>query len=52
MALIVGSVAGPALGAAAALISRRWSASFGFGPAIAAGALLVILVPPGSLLFP
>jgi hypothetical protein len=46
---LAASVAGPVLGAGGALITRRWSAPFGFGPAIAAGASLV---PPGSLLFP
>jgi len=50
--IFAASVAGLVLGVAGALITRRWSAPFGFGPAIAAGALLVILVPPGFSIFP
>ena len=34
-----------------ALATRKWNAPFGFGPAIAAGALLVVLLP-GRLFFP
>jgi leader peptidase (prepilin peptidase)/N-methyltransferase len=43
--ILAASLAGLALGVAWALVTRRWSAPFGFGPAIAAGALVVILVP-------
>jgi leader peptidase (prepilin peptidase)/N-methyltransferase len=50
--ILVASVTGLIAGVAGALVTRRWSAPFGFGPAIAAGALLVILVPPGFSLFP
>lgn len=43
--ILAASVAGLALGLVWALAQRRWSAPFGFGPAIAAGALFVVLVP-------
>jgi leader peptidase (prepilin peptidase)/N-methyltransferase len=43
--ILAASLAGLALGVAWAVVTRRWSAPFGFGPAIAAGALVVILVP-------
>ena len=43
--IIAASLAGLALGLVWAAITRRFSAPFGFGPAIAAGALLVLLVP-------
>ena len=38
-------LAGLLLGLAAAAATRSWSMPFGFGPAIAAGALLVLLSP-------
>lgn len=43
--IVAASLAGLLLGLALAALTRRWSSPFGFGPAIAAGALLVILVP-------
>jgi leader peptidase (prepilin peptidase)/N-methyltransferase len=43
--ILVASVAGLIGGAAWAVVARNWTAPFGFGPAIAAGALLVVLVP-------
>jgi leader peptidase (prepilin peptidase)/N-methyltransferase len=48
--LLAASIAGLALGLASALVTRRWNSPFGFGPALAVGALLVILVPHPSLL--
>jgi leader peptidase (prepilin peptidase) / N-methyltransferase len=48
--LLAASIAGLALGLASALVTRRWDSPFGFGPALAVGALLVILVPHPSLL--
>src|SRR5271157_201827 len=48
--LLASSIAGLALGAGSALVTRRWNSPFGFGPALAAGALLVILVPHPSVL--
>ncbi len=47
--LVAASLAGLVLGVGWALVTRRWNAPFGFGPAIAAGALVVILAP-GELL--
>jgi len=47
--LVAASLAGLALGIGWAVVTRRWNAPFGFGPAIAAGALLVILAPPDLL---
>jgi leader peptidase (prepilin peptidase)/N-methyltransferase len=47
--LLAASIAGLALGLANALVVRRWNLPFGFGPALAVGALLVILVPHPSL---
>jgi leader peptidase (prepilin peptidase)/N-methyltransferase len=43
--LVAASLAGLALGLAFALATRRFSTPFGFAPALAAGALLVALVP-------
>jgi leader peptidase (prepilin peptidase)/N-methyltransferase len=43
--IFAASLAGLVLGVAWAAATRRWSAPFGFGPAIAAGALLVLLLP-------
>ncbi len=50
--ILAASVAGLALGLAWALAHRRWSAPFGFGPAIAVGALLVALLPHDFLRLP
>ena len=44
--ILAASLAGLALGVAWAVATRRWNAPFGFGPAIAAGALLVVLLHP------
>lgn len=43
--IFAASLAGLVLGVGWAVATRRWSAPFGFGPAIAAGALLVLLIP-------
>jgi leader peptidase (prepilin peptidase)/N-methyltransferase len=47
--IIVASVSGLIGGVLWALVIRSWSAPFGFGPAIAAGALFVVLVPHAML---
>jgi len=44
-AILVASCAGLALGLAWVAVSHRWNAPFGFGPAIAFGALFVVLAP-------
>ncbi len=49
--ILAASLLGLAMGVAWALATRRWNAPFGFGPAIAAGALLVLLLPE-RLFFP
>jgi leader peptidase (prepilin peptidase) / N-methyltransferase len=46
--IVLASLAGLVLGLGFAAVTRRFSAPFGFGPAIAAGALCVLLWP-GSL---
>ena len=43
--IVVASCAGLLLGLAWAAVQRRWNAPFGFGPALAVGALFVALVP-------
>ena len=43
--LVFASLAGLVLGAAWMLVRRDWNAPFGFGPALALGALLVVLSP-------
>jgi prepilin signal peptidase PulO-like enzyme (type II secretory pathway) len=43
--ILFASLAGLALGLAWAVVLRRLGAPFGFGPALAAGALLVVLAP-------
>jgi leader peptidase (prepilin peptidase)/N-methyltransferase len=48
--LLAASIAGLALGIVSALVTHRWNSPFGFGPALALGALLVVLVPHPSLL--
>jgi len=50
--LIAASIAGLVLGLAWAAATRRWNAPFGFAPAIAAGALVVVLTPHWSWLGP
>jgi len=49
--ILAASLMGLLLGVGWALAIRKWNAPFGFGPAIAAGALLVVLLP-GRLFFP
>jgi leader peptidase (prepilin peptidase)/N-methyltransferase len=44
--ILAASMAGLVLGCGWALVTRRWNSPFGFGPAIAAGAVLVVLAPP------
>lgn len=48
--LVVASVLGLVLGLVFAAASRSWSVPYGFGPALAAGALLVLLLPGGLAL--
>jgi len=48
--LLAASITGLVIGVASALVTRRWNSPFGFGPALAAGALLVLLVPHLPLL--
>jgi leader peptidase (prepilin peptidase)/N-methyltransferase len=43
--IVAASLAGLVLGVASAALTRRWDAAFGFGPAIALGALVVLLAP-------
>lgn len=43
--ILAASLAGLVLGVAWASVTRRWSTPFGFAPALAAGALLVVLSP-------
>jgi leader peptidase (prepilin peptidase)/N-methyltransferase len=43
--IVLASLLGLALGLGFALVTRRFDAPFGFGPAIAAGALLTLLLP-------
>ena len=49
--ILAASLLGLVLGVGWALAIRKWNAPFGFGPAIAAGALLVVLLP-GRIFFP
>ena len=44
-AILVASIAGLVFGLGWALATRAWTAPFGFGPAIAFGALFVLLAP-------
>jgi len=48
-ALIAAALAGLVLGLGFALATRRFDTPFGFGPALALGALLVVLAPSGLL---
>ena len=43
--ILAASLAGLVLGIAWAAVTRQWNAPFGFAPALAAGALLVVLSP-------
>jgi leader peptidase (prepilin peptidase)/N-methyltransferase len=43
--ILAASLAGLVLGIGWAAVTRQWNAPFGFGPALAAGALLVLLSP-------
>jgi leader peptidase (prepilin peptidase)/N-methyltransferase len=47
--LLAASAAGLLLGVGWAAVTRSWNAPFGFGPAIAFGAVWVVLVPGGLL---
>jgi len=47
--ILAASIAGLLLGIGWAVVTRRWAAPFGFGPAIAVGALLVALLPESLL---
>jgi leader peptidase (prepilin peptidase)/N-methyltransferase len=47
--ILAASIAGLVLGIGWAMVTRHWSAPFGFGPAIAVGALLVVLLPDSVL---
>ena len=47
--ILAASVAGLIVGIVWAAAVRSWTTPFGFGPAIAAGALLVVLVPHRTL---
>jgi leader peptidase (prepilin peptidase)/N-methyltransferase len=48
--IVTASLIGLVLGLAHAAITRSWDTPFGFGPAIAAGAMLSIFLPPSLLL--
>jgi leader peptidase (prepilin peptidase)/N-methyltransferase len=45
--IFVASVLGLLLGVVLGLVARRWNVPYGFGPALAAAALLVMLLPRG-----
>jgi len=47
--LMAASLAGLALGLSWAAVTRSWNTPFGFGPAIAIGAIAVVLVPGGLM---
>jgi leader peptidase (prepilin peptidase)/N-methyltransferase len=49
--ILVSAAVGLVLGVGWALVTGRWNAPFGFGPAIAVGALLVVLLPDGFASF-
>jgi leader peptidase (prepilin peptidase)/N-methyltransferase len=48
--ILVASIAGLVGGLIWAAVTRSWSTPFGFGPAIAVGALLVLLIPHQGLI--
>ncbi len=48
--IVAASLLGLLLGLVWAAVTRQWNTPFGFGPAIAAGALLVALLPPHRFL--
>jgi leader peptidase (prepilin peptidase)/N-methyltransferase len=47
--ILTAALAGLVLGLGWVLATRSWSSPFGFGPAIAVGAMLVLLLPPDVL---
>ncbi len=49
-ALFASALVGLGVGIGWGVLTRRWAVPFGFGPALAAGALLVLLLPPDSLI--
>ena len=49
--IVAASALGLALGLCWALVTRSWTSPFGFGPALAVGALLVVLLPQRLLPF-
>ena len=49
--IFAAALCGLILGLGFALLTRRWNAPFGFGPAIAVGALVVLLLPADLHLF-
>ena len=51
MTILMASLVGLALGVGWGLATRSYASPFGFAPAIAAGALLVLLAPPSLQLF-
>jgi leader peptidase (prepilin peptidase)/N-methyltransferase len=51
MTILIASLAGLLLGFFWSVLTRSWNTPFGFGPAIALGALLVVLAPRGLLPF-
>ena len=48
--IVAASLFGLLLGLGWAAVTRNWNAPFGFGPAIAVGALLVLLIPHRPLI--
>ena len=48
--ILAGSVVGLLMGLVHAAVYRSWNSPFGFGPALAIGALAALLAPPGLLL--
>ncbi|MEN8181465.1 MAG: prepilin peptidase, partial [Myxococcota bacterium] len=48
--VLAAAVLGLLLGAGWAVVKRRWDSPFGFGPALAAGALVALLAPPQTFL--
>ena len=48
--ILLSALVGLVVGVGFALVTRDWSAPFGFGPAIAVGALALVLFPALTLL--